>query len=329
MRATWRMRSGKRSGVRWSRSTVRPPLRCAACSPPATCSSRTCPASVRRRSPSHRQGDRRPRLAHPVHRGPDLDRRDRPGDRVRQPRACAPTSSSRARCSRTPSCWTSSTARAAHAVGPARGDGGTRRHGRQAPARAAAAVLLHRHHEPARQRRHVRAGARLVRPLRDAHRHRLPVRERRARPAHPLQQRRPARGERSDRRSRRRRAVAEGHRAAAGRRGRARLSRPPAPLHPRASRTCSSAPRRAPCSRCTAAHRRPRCSTTPPRSPSSTCAASSSPASRTASASGRTPRRAPCARRSSSARPSRSPHRRRRSQRTTAPPARRARPLAA
>ena len=51
-----------------------------------------------------------------------------------------------------------------------------------------------------------------LRPLRDAHRHRLPVRERRARPPHPLRQRRPARGERSDRRARRRRAAAEGHR---------------------------------------------------------------------------------------------------------------------
>ena len=84
---------------------------------------------------------------------------------------------------------------AAHAVGPARGDGGARRHGRQAPPRAAAAVLLHRHDEPARQQRHVRDGARLVRPLRHAHRHRLPVGERRARPAHALRQLRRCTGE--------------------------------------------------------------------------------------------------------------------------------------
>ena len=133
---------------------------------------------------------------------------------------------------------------------------------------------------------HVRDGARLLRPLRDAHGHRLPVRERRARPAHALRQRRDAHGERSDRRARRRRAAAEGDRAAAGR------ASPCAPIScaccaPRASTpTCSSAPRRARCSRCTAAPRRPRCSTTPPRSPSSTCAACSSRASRTASACG-------------------------------------------
>ena len=110
-------------------------------------------------------------------------------------------------------------ASAAHAVGPARGHGGARGDGRQAPPRPAAPVLLHRHHEPARQRRHVRAGARLLRPLRDAHRHRLPLRERRARPAHALQQRGELREESDpDRRARRRGAAAEGHRAAAGRR---------------------------------------------------------------------------------------------------------------
>ena len=111
---------------------------------------------------------------------------------------------------------------------------------------------------------------------------------------------------RSHRGPRRRRAVAAGDREAP------RRASPCAPIScaccvPRATiRTSSSAPRRVRSSRCSAAPRPPRCSTTPPRSPSSTCAASSSPASRIASVSARTPRRARSARRSSSARPCRS-----------------------
>ena len=264
------------------------------CSPTATCSSRTCPASARRRSPGHRAGDRRPRLAHPVHRdltaaedviGQEIESTNpafRPtsssrGPAVRERRRASTSSTARRRaCS--PACsrrWRSARSRSASA------------------ARPAAAVLLHRHDEPARQLGTFELAPRTC--------DRFAMRTGLGYPSESGERDLLDRvlsddvtaGERSDRRSRRRRAAAEGHRAAPCARSarvKAYLVRPR--CAPRATiRTSSSARRRARCSTmfrcCQAADA---AATTPPRSPSSTCASLFEPCIEHRSACGRTPR---------------------------------------
>ena len=111
-----------------------------------------------------------------------------------EPEPARPTSSSRARCSRTPSCcdeFNRATPRMQSGLLEAMEEHavtvGKRRH---ALPRPFFCIGTMNPHDNAGTFEMAHAS---LRPLRDAHRHRLPVRERRARPAHALQQRRQAR----------------------------------------------------------------------------------------------------------------------------------------
>ena len=205
---------------------------------PGTCCSRTFPVSARRRSRSiiaRAIGGHDCRIQCTAR--PDRPRRASARRSSREPGAARPTSSSRARCSRTPSSSTSSTAPRRACRRPCS------RPWRSRSSRSASAATRCRSpffciatHESARQQGHVRHAARPARPLRDLHRHGLPVRERRGRSAHALRLRRHA-GRTSTRSSRPAMwcSCSEVISLVARRRAGARLPRAPAALHARAS----------------------------------------------------------------------------------------------